>query len=146
MNPSPRTSVLPLQKEEIKINYKNMKIPDIIKDVARKLRKNMTESEVILWNFIKWGQIWVKFLRQKPVYVFTEDSWLDRYIIPDFYCYKSKIILEIDWSVHNLKEVYQLDLYKENLLINMWFKIVRIKNEDIKNNINNVINTIKKHI
>jgi very-short-patch-repair endonuclease len=30
-----------------------MKIPDIIKETARKLRKNMTESEVILWSFIK---------------------------------------------------------------------------------------------
>jgi very-short-patch-repair endonuclease len=32
---------------------KNMKIPDIIRLTARKLRNNMTESEVILWNFIK---------------------------------------------------------------------------------------------
>jgi very-short-patch-repair endonuclease len=30
-----------------------MKIPDIIKEAARELRKNMTESEVILWSFIK---------------------------------------------------------------------------------------------
>jgi very-short-patch-repair endonuclease len=30
-----------------------MKIPDTIKEAARKLRKNMTESEVILWSFIK---------------------------------------------------------------------------------------------
>jgi len=105
-----------------------MKTPDIIKETARKLRKNMTDSEVILWSFIKWWKIWVSFLRQKPIYVFTEDSWLDRYIIPDFYCYKNKIILEIDWSIHNLKEVYELDNYKENLLKNMWFKVIRIKN------------------
>jgi very-short-patch-repair endonuclease len=45
--------VLPLEKEEILINYIVMKIPDIIKETARKLRKNMTESEVILWSFIK---------------------------------------------------------------------------------------------
>jgi len=30
-----------------------MKIPDIIKETARKLRKNMTGSKVILWSFIK---------------------------------------------------------------------------------------------
>ncbi len=50
-----------------------MKIPDIIKETARKLRKNMTESEIILWSFIKWWKIWVSFLRQKSIYVFTED-------------------------------------------------------------------------
>ncbi len=123
-----------------------MKTPDIIKETARELRKNMTESEVVLWSFIKWWKIWASFLRQKPIYVFTENSWLRRYIIPDFYCYKSKIILEIEWNIHDIKEVYELDLYKEKLLKNMWFKIIRIKNEDIKNNINNVIKTIKSHL
>ena len=123
-----------------------MKVPNIIKDIARKLRKNMTESEIILWSFIRWWKIWAKFLRQKSICIFTEDSWLNRYIIPDFYCYDKKIILEIDWSIHNLKEVYLLDLHKEKLLENMWFKVIRIKNEDIKNNINNVINIIKWYI
>jgi very-short-patch-repair endonuclease len=105
----------------------------------------MTESEVILWSFIKWWKIWVNFLRQKPIYVFTENSWLDRYIIPDFYCYEKKLILEIDWSIHNLKDIYELDLYKEELLINMWFKIIRIKNENIKTNITQVLKTIKQN-
>jgi len=123
-----------------------MKIPDIFKETARKLRKNMTESEVILWSFIKWWKIWVSFLKQKPIYVFTEDSWLNRFIIPDFYYHKNKIILEIDWNIHDLKEVWELDLYKENLLNNMWFKVIRIKNKDIKNNINNVIKTIKYNL
>ena len=106
----------------------------------------MTESEVILWSFIKWWNIWVRFQRQKPIYVFTEDSWLDRYIIPDFYCHDKRIILEIDWSVHNLKEVYELDLYKEQLLQNMWFKIIRIKNEEIKTDITNVLKIIKSQL
>ena len=123
-----------------------MKTPDIIKETSKKLRKNMTESEIILWSFIKWWKLWIKFLRQKSIYVFTENSWLDRYIIPDFYCYEKKIILEIDWNIHNLKEIYELDLYKENLLKNIWFNVIRIKNEDIKNNINNVIKTIKLYI
>jgi very-short-patch-repair endonuclease len=106
----------------------------------------MTESEVVLWSFIRDEKLWIKFLRQKPVFVFTENSWLDRYVIPDFYCFKKKIILEIDWNIHNLKEIYELDLYKENLLKNMWFKIIRIKNEEIKTNINSVLENIKNNI
>ena len=122
-----------------------MKIPEIIKLTARGLRKNMTESEVVLWSFIRDEKLWIKFLRQKPVFVFTENSWLDRYVIPDFYCFKKKVILEIDWNIHNLKEIYELDLYKENLLKNMWFKIIRIQNEEIKTNINSVIQIIKNN-
>jgi hypothetical protein len=30
-----------------------MKIPIVIIETSRKLRKNMTDSEVILWSFIK---------------------------------------------------------------------------------------------
>ncbi len=123
-----------------------MKIPDIIKETARGLRKNMTESELILWSFIRGGKLGVKFLRQKPMYVFTEDSGLDRYIIPDFYCFEKKLILEIDWSIHDVKEVYRLDKYKEKLLINMWFNILRISNEDIKSNISIVLQDIKVSI
>jgi very-short-patch-repair endonuclease len=123
-----------------------MKLPDIIKEISRQLRSNMTESEIILWSFIKWSKIWVRFQRQKPIHIFNENNWLNRYIIPDFYCHNKKIILEIDWSIHNLKEIYELDLHKEQLLLNIWFKVIRIKNEEIKNNINNVIKTIKSNL
>ena len=98
-----------------------------------------------LWKRKKNSEL-IKFLRQKPVFVFTENNWLDRYIIPDFYCFDEKLILEIDWSIHNLKEIYKLDLYKEELLKNMWFKIIRIKNEEIKINVYKVIEKIKNTI
>lgn len=106
----------------------------------------MTESEVILWSFIKWSKLGVKFLRQKPLFVYTENSWLDRYIIPDFYCFEKKLILEIDWSVHNLKDIYELDSYKVKLLTDMWYRVLRIKNEEIKQNIASVLKEIKKCI
>jgi very-short-patch-repair endonuclease len=51
-----------------------MKIPEIIKLTARKLRINMTKAEVILWKFIRKEFLEYKFLRQKPIYVYTENS------------------------------------------------------------------------
>jgi very-short-patch-repair endonuclease len=36
---------------------KIVKIPDIIKETARKLRQNMTNSEIILWNKLKTKKI-----------------------------------------------------------------------------------------
>ncbi|MDD2871110.1 MAG: DUF559 domain-containing protein [Candidatus Gracilibacteria bacterium] len=44
-----------------------MKIPNIIKETSKKLRNNMTESEIILWSFIKGGKLGINFLRQKPM-------------------------------------------------------------------------------
>ena len=98
----------------------------------------MTESENIIWLEIKNKKLWYKFLRQKPIYLYTEYSWLDRYIIPDFTCLELKLVLEIDWNIHEKSDIFLLDREKEKLLIQKWFKIIRIKNNEIKNNITNI--------
>ena len=120
-------------------------IPNNIIEIWRKLRKNMTESEKRLWERIRNKKLWVKFLRQNQMYVYTEDNWLNRFIIPDFYCKEKRLILEIDGNIHDKLEIVELDKYKEKLVNNLWIKVLRIKNEDILNNINNVMLNIKKY-
>jgi len=93
-------------------------IPQIIKQTTRELRNNSTKAEIILWNHMKQEKLGIRFLRQKPVYVFTEDNGLDRFIIVDFYCAEKKCIIELDGGIHNNKEVYDLDREKEELLQN----------------------------
>ena len=123
-----------------------MKTPDIIIEISRKLRKNMTLSEKKLWGKIRKKQIlWKVFYKQKPIFVYKEDFWLNRYVIPDFICTTDKIIIELDWNIHNLKEVYELDKYKENLLQNLWYKVLRFKNDEIFNDIKNVLEVITKN-
>jgi len=117
-------------------------IPNVILEAARCLRKDMTDAEKKLWEKIKWKKLWVKFLRQKPIYLYTEDTGHDRYIIPDFCVLDIKLIIEVDWEIHNKSEVYFLDRVKEGLLLQKWFKILRFKNEEILNNINIVIEKI----
>jgi very-short-patch-repair endonuclease len=106
----------------------------------------MTSSEIKLWKYIKDKDIWVRFMRQKPIYVYTESSWLDKFIIADFYCREKKLIIEVDGSIHNLKEVLEIDKHKEELLKNLWIKVIRIKNSEIENNINIVINEIRNKL
>ena len=119
------------------------KIPEIIIETSRKLRKEMTVSEKILWNKLKTKKLNnKKFIRQSPVYVFTENSWLDRYVIPDFLCRENNLIIELDWSIHNLKEVYELDKQKELLLTKLWYKVIRFKNKEIINDLNNSLEKI----
>ena len=118
-------------------------IPDIIKTASRDLRKNMTEAETLLWNEIKARQLnWLKFWRQSPTYIYTEDSWLDRYVIPDFLCSEYKLIIELDWSIHNKQDVYLLDREKEKLLKGLWYTILRFQNKEVLENIKWVLQTI----
>jgi len=121
-------------------------VPETIKIIARKLRNNSTKQEVILWNYLKWKALTYKFLRQSPIYLFTEDSWLDRYIIADFYCKEKKLVIELDWDIHKNKEVYILDREKEKLLEIKWIKVLRIENNEIMYNISNTIEKIKNEL
>lgn len=118
-------------------------IPDKIKITVRRLRKNMTKSEKSMWERIKNRKIWVKFQRQKALYLYTENSWLKRYIIPDFYSIEKKLIIEIDGNIHNKDEILKLDKEKEKLIKEKWIDIIRITNEEIDNNIENCLSFIK---
>ena len=117
---------------------------DTIKQACRDLRKNMTESEKLLWEELKRSKLWKPFQRQRPVYVYKEDSWLKRYIIPDFICIPEKLIIEVDGSIHNIPEILELDKHKEMLLENRWYKILRFTNTEIQTNIHNVLEVIQR--
>lgn len=123
-----------------------VKIPDVIKQAARDLRNNQTEPEKKLWDEIRYDKLWIKFLRQRPIYVYTEDSGLDRFVIVDFVSLKDKIIIEVDGSIHDTLEVAQLDQYKEKLLQRLGYVIVRIRNEDIIDDIYQVLDRLKYFI
>lgn len=118
-------------------------IPKIIKRAAKDLRNNSTQSEVILWNYIKQEKLGVKFLRQKPIYVYTEDTGLDRFIIADFYCHRKRLVIEIDWDIHKEEIIYELDRVKQDLLKKQNIKVLRVKNGEISNDINKVLDSIK---
>ncbi len=119
------------------------KIPELIKKAARELRKNMTPAERKLWNYLRYDKIGVRFLRQKAIYVYTENTWSDRYIIVDFYCHEKKFVLEIDGKIHNIHHIKKLDTVKEDLLSKHWIQVLRIKNNEIEKDIEQVLKNIK---
>jgi very-short-patch-repair endonuclease len=62
-----------------------------LKDTSRLLRKNMTDSERLLWSRLRRKQIaGMQFYRQKPI---------GKYIV-DFYAPKAKLVIEVDGSQH----------------------------------------------
>lgn len=62
-----------------------------LKNRARELRKNMTESEKALWAAVRRKQLdGVQFYRQKNI---------GHYIV-DFYCPAANLIVEVDGDAH----------------------------------------------
>ena len=103
---------------------------------------NQTNSESIMWEKLRNRKLWIKFQRQFPIYLFTENSWQDRYIIIDFYCSEKNLVIEIDGNIHNKSDIKNLDKTKEKYLLNQEYKILRFKNQEITDNIDIVIQKI----
>ena len=102
-------------------------------EYSKKLRKNMTDAENILWYYLKNKQLGnFKFRRQEAI---------DNYIV-DFVCYEKKLIIELDGGHHNQEIQTENDKLRENHLQNQGFKILRFWNNEIFNNIESVLNVI----
>ncbi len=104
---------------------------------ARILRKRMTESEKILWQELKTKKLGVKCRRQMP-FVFE-----DYHFIADFYCSEKKLIIEVDGKVHNDQEIKEYDEFREDVFKQDGYKIIRFKNKEIINNLEEVLIKIK---
>lgn len=115
----------------------------VIKEVSRKLRKNQTPSEKIVWGYLRNRKFHnKKFLRQPPIKLNIDEK--AHFFIADFYCAEEKIIVEIDGNIHdNRKEYAQL----RDLLISLKeIKVLRFSNNEVDSNIDNVLNTIFKNM
>ena len=88
--------------------------------LARNLRKNATPQENHLWyDFLSKYEI--RFQRQKAI-----DNF-----IADFYCYKAKLIIEIDGSQHRTVEGSQKDEFRTEILEKYGLKVIRFTNKQI---------------
>jgi very-short-patch-repair endonuclease len=75
-----------------------------LKELAKQLRKNMTFSEVILWNELKNGQMMgYDFDRQRPI---------GNYIV-DFFCKDLQLALEVDGVTHLDEKVILKDFVRQ---------------------------------
>ena len=95
--------------------------------LARNLRKNATPQENHLWHdFLSKYEI--RFQRQKAI-----DNF-----IADFYCYKAKLIIEIDGSQHYTEEGRQKDELRTEILEGYGLKVIRLTNRQINTNFRGV--------
>ena len=102
-------------------------------NIARQLRKKSTPQESKLWAILRNQDFdGLKFRRQ---YV------IENYIV-DFCCPEKRLIIELDGGGHNQKEQLELDKVRDKYLNDQGFKVLRIWNNDIDNNLEGVLEKI----
>ena len=100
-----------------------------MKEKARKLRKEPTESESKLWNLLRNRKFMgLKFRRQHPIIYSSSATGHDYYIV-DFYCAELLMIIELDGGIHDIQK--EDDEYREQRLCEMGYNIIRFRNQEL---------------
>ena len=108
----------------------------LVFELAKDLRRNMTDAENVLWMNLKQGIRGLKFRRQHPINIY----------IADFYCHKVKLIVEADGTIHNKPEIKEYDEKREKDLVDSGCYILRFSNKQIMNDISTVLLKIESTV
>ena len=120
-------------KRGVRGDFRVLKYRAKLKLNARRLRKEMTDSERNLWTRLRRKQIMdVQFYRQKPI---------GPYIV-DFYAPKAKIVVEVDGSQHMEKEIEQKDVKRDKYLKNQNLFVLRFDNLQVLQELDSVVEMI----
>ena len=98
---------------------------------SQELRKHMTKEE---------RHLWYDFLKDHPVQ-FKRQYTLGIYIV-DFYCYRAKLIIELDGSQHCEPETMEYDRKRTAFLQSQGLQVMRFSNFDIMTRFRAVCETI----
>lgn len=101
---------------------------------ANQLRKRQTETEKKLWPYLRNRRLnGYKFRKQHPIWIF----------IADFYCHEAKLVIELDGEIHNKIDTKEHDINRSVEIEKFEIKVLRFKNAEIEQNLENVLQIIK---
>jgi very-short-patch-repair endonuclease len=108
-----------------------------LKTLARKLRKDMTFGEVLLWNELKDDKFWG--------FDFDRQRCIDNYIV-DFYCKELMLAIEIDGISHSFEGAFLKDEIRQKKLEDLGVKFIRFSEGEMKYDMQNVIRALEARI
>ena len=112
------------------------KADPLIFNRARELRKELTQAEQTFWLRLKERFPQYKFRRQHPISIY----------VADFYCHKFRLVIEIDGSIHDSADVKINDEKRQKDLEDLKLTVIRFSNEQIKNDVENVLQFVSSTI
>lgn len=102
---------------------------------AKELREKQTPEEQRLWEKLSNKQLHgFKFRRQHPIASY----------IADFYCHKAKLVIELDGPIHETSENKHYDRGRDAELRAFGLKVLRFKNSEVTENMDNVLHEIAR--
>jgi imidazole glycerol-phosphate synthase subunit HisF len=93
----------------------------------------MTQAEIVLWEYLRTKPLGYKFRRQHPIGVY----------IADFFCFKLKLLIEVDGLVHTKEEVRKNDEVRQKIIESEGIKVLRFTNDEVMKQLETVIEKIQ---
>ncbi len=109
---------------------------EILRDNAKRNRKNMTDAEDVFWSIAKGSALGQRCLRQHII---------GSYIV-DFLFRKSKVIVEIDGGYHFTEDQQREDAIRQDWLEHQGYKVMRFTNEQVLYETDKTICEIKRQL
>jgi very-short-patch-repair endonuclease len=104
-----------------------------LKNIARQLRKNMTDGERALWSRLRGKQLLgVQFYRQKPI---------GGYVV-DFFAPKANLVIEIDGSQHLERGAVERDQQRDRCLAGLGLDVMRFNSREALTNTEEVVEAV----
>ncbi len=104
-----------------------------LKANARQLRRNLTDSERVLWQRLRGKQLLdVQFYSQKPI---------GRYIV-DFYAPQAKLVIELDGSQHLEEPHAEKDRERDEFLSRLGLLVLRLNSSQVLKETDSVVEFI----
>jgi len=108
-----------------------------LKKYSRRLRKEMTDAEKLLWSRLRGKQLkGLQVYRQKPI---------GRFVV-DFYCSKAKLVVELDGVQHYNQEVRAQDETRDRHMMTRGLKTLRFSDKGVFENSTGVLEDIWKRV
>ncbi len=98
--------------------------------VARRLRKNMTSAEALLWKHLR--------NRKCGGYKFRLQQVIEGFVA-DFYCEAAKLAIEVDGGVHTEKKQKEIDKHRMEVFISRGINTIRFTNDAVFSDLSNVL-------
>ena len=102
---------------------------------AKELRRDMTESEKVLWRALRTNRLGGHHFRRQQV--------IDGFIA-DFYCHEAGLVLEVDGCSHRGQVEY--DVERDAALKTRGLRVLRVTNEEVLGNLPEVLARIEDAI
>ena len=107
-----------------------------LKELSKSLRNNPTKAEQCLWARLRLKHLGFVFYRQKPI---------GGYIV-DFYCPKTRLVVEVDGGQHLTMETSGNDRVRDKYLRNLGMTVIRFSNSEVEKNTDVVVRTIHEFL